>query len=76
MVRQYASESGVGITSETLDNESLLMDMIKIPANVTVEEYFSVCHVIFRWIYSNLVNFVNEISLLYDTYILFYFLIP
>lgn len=38
-IRQYNSENGVGLTSETLDNEYHLSEIIKIPPNVTEEEF-------------------------------------
>ena len=36
--RQFSSENGVGLTSETLDNEYLLSEIVKQPPNVTEEE--------------------------------------
>ena len=53
----YSSEGADGFTSETLDNDYQLTQLVKLPPNVTVEE----------WIYSNLVDFVQEITLLYDS---------
>ena len=38
MNRQFRSENGVGLTSETLDNEYLLSEIVKLPPNVTEEE--------------------------------------
>lgn len=38
MNRQFNSENGVGLTSETLDNEYLLSEIVKQPPNVSEEE--------------------------------------
>lgn len=57
----------MGITSETLDNEYHLSEIIKIPPNVTEEELSLFLFLNGRWVYSNLVYFVKEITLLYDS---------
>ena len=57
------------ITTQTLDGEYPLAEEVKLPTNVTVEEYYLVIAVMLRWLYTNLVYFVQEISLLYDSYV-------
>lgn len=63
----YSSEGADGFTSETLDNDYQLTQLVKLPPNVTVEEYNCDAALSRRWIYSNLVDFVQEITLLYDS---------
>ena len=65
--RMYSSEGADGFTSETLDNDYQLTQLVKLPPNVTVEEYNCDAALSRRWIYSNLVDFVQEITLLYDS---------
>ena len=65
--RMYSSEGADGFTSETLDNDYQLTQLVKLPPNVTVEEYNCGAALSRRWIYSNLVDFVQEITLLYDS---------
>lgn len=65
--RMYSSEGADGFTSETLDNDYQLTQLVKLPPNVTVEEYNYGAALSRRWIYSNLVDFVQEITLLYDS---------
>ena len=36
--RMYSSEGADGFTSETLDNDYQLTQLVKLPPNVTVEE--------------------------------------
>ena len=70
--RKYASDGGESveqITTQTLDGEYPLAEEVKLPTNVTVEEYYLVIAVMLRWLYTNLVYFVQEISLLYDSYV-------
>lgn len=64
----YSSEGADGFTSETLDNDYQLTQLVKLPPNVTVEEYRLGLALSCRWIYSNLVDFVQEITLLYDSF--------
>ena len=66
--RMYSSEGADGFTSETLDNDYQLTQLVKLPPNVTVEEYNCGAALSRRWIYSNLVDFVQEITLLYDSF--------
>ena len=71
MLRKYASEgeeSVEQITTRTLDGEYPLAEEVKLPTNVTVEECYLAIYLICRWLYTNLVYFVQEISLLYDSY--------
>ena len=65
--RMYSSEGADGFTSETLDNDYQLTQLVKLPPNVTVEESNCGAALSRRWIYSNLVDFVQEITLLYDS---------
>ena len=71
MLRKHANEgeeSVEQITTRTLDGEYPLAEEVKLPTNVTVEECFLAIYLICRWLYTNLVYFVQEISLLYDSY--------
>ena len=68
--RKYASEGGNSVqqwTTETLDGDYSLSEEVKLPVNVTVEEFVWVGFVMSRWLYTNLVYFVQEITLLYDS---------
>ena len=68
--RKYASEGGNSVqqwTTETLDGDYSLSEEVKLPVNVTVEESGWLVVVMGRWLYTNLVYFVQEITLLYDS---------
>lgn len=68
--RKYASEGGNSVqqwTTETLDGDYSLSEEVKLPVNVTVEESGWLGIVRGRWLYTNLVYFVQEITLLYDS---------
>ena len=69
--RAYMSEGGESIeqlTARTLDSNYPFAEDVKLPVNFTVEEYSSGICFIGRWIHKNLLYFVKEITLLYDSY--------
>ena len=68
--RSFASNDGIaGLTSTTLDSEIDLKQKVMLPDGVQLEQLVfnsqdSGC----RWIYSNLMDFVETTNLLYDSY--------